>query len=140
MQAAQLATVQNYWKAMEAGDFEALNSIFDDNLSYQLCPASVAEAQGLTGGWSKSAFLEFAKTLPEGFKSFGIQRATELVQGEDKLVMHFKVEGVMKNDATFKNELAVFFDFVPGTTKIVKVVEFVDSDSMLSVLRGGPAA
>lgn len=131
MQAAQLAATRESLKYSEKGDFDRFAEDFDSEMRFQVRPASVAHALGISeAGWTKDEFVAFIKSGPSRFKSLHYKPITEFVQGEDKLAIHMTAEGIVLDGVSFSHKYTMFIDFNPGTTKVIKVFEMADSGEL----------
>ncbi|KAL8280484.1 hypothetical protein RQP46_007132 [Phenoliferia psychrophenolica] len=128
MQVAQLDAVLAFYSAVETVDTpKAL-------ILYELRPATVG-GFGKPEGRTKPEILPFLQQLPALVKHFGFQPPDFVVQGVDSVALHLKAEGEAADGSPWTNEYSIFVRFVPGTLRMVHIVEMVDSAFALAAVQ-----
>ncbi|KAI5475411.1 hypothetical protein MNV49_001441 [Pseudohyphozyma bogoriensis] len=128
--ASQRSTAFSILTSLNAGDFDSVLSSFSDSPDFRLhfAPASLrGMGMGKDGGYTKYEEAGNLKKAAALVKSFGYKEPETVVQEEDKIFMFVETDGKLVNDAPFVTECVLVLFFEPGTMKISKAIEMVDS-------------
>ncbi|GAA5881071.1 hypothetical protein JCM1840_002879 [Sporobolomyces johnsonii] len=140
MQAQQLQTIRAVVDAVAANDIDKAASHLSDSdeFSWDLRPATVKEYMGFGAEekLSKPQMVKIWKKIrSEVIKEVKSIKLQNIVQGQDALALRILNEPTTVDGQTFKNEIAVFVDFEPGTDKVLKGVESFDSARLIEHLQ-----
>ncbi|GAA5972158.1 hypothetical protein JCM11641_002523 [Rhodosporidiobolus odoratus] len=132
----QRATMNAFIKDLRAFHIEHLVSLFSDSPDFKLHtrPASL---HGHLNGFTKLGAEGLASKVQAPYilrayqsglvKSVNIADPIDVVQDEDKIVFHSYADGEAIDGQPYRNEYMFKMNFEPGTTKIIDMVEFMDS-------------
>ncbi|KAL8286721.1 hypothetical protein RQP46_004249 [Phenoliferia psychrophenolica] len=126
MTTEQYQTVLTLFKCMAAYDTEGIKPILADDFVHHIRPASVS-GFGHPDGFTKEQYFKFGEMMRERIKTVEFGEPIEAVCMPDKVAVWCTTTTTNKEGHVIKGEMMSFYTFAPGTNKIVKSVQMVDS-------------
>lgn len=131
---SQLAAALQVFSAANAFDIDLMASVLDDSVRWLMRPESISG--GSSDGISKAEYIVFAANMKNMVAVPGFQDPEEIVQEPNKICFWIKTDGITKAGAPFLTESMFIFKFTPGTAKIIRVIEMLDSHGFLALKAG----
>jgi len=130
MAAFQCQHALDYITHMDSRDYQALADLLSESFTHRFLPASL-NGLGIPSR-NKRQFFDLLKDLEATFQRFNFQPPQEIIQSQDKVVLHLVSDGKTTSGKTYNNEYVFTFQFEGD--KIVSVKEFLDSKYVIDVL------
>ncbi|KAL8286623.1 hypothetical protein RQP46_004151 [Phenoliferia psychrophenolica] len=123
----QLSTALTFCKRMGTFDYDGVRALVDQpKFVHHVRPSSLG-GFGHPQGFSIEEFIQFGEARHKEFQSLEFSEPHQTIQGTDQISLTFETTSTMVDGKVMKADQAFFFTFTPGTSKIVKVVQFADS-------------
>ncbi|KAJ7474757.1 hypothetical protein FB451DRAFT_1246538 [Mycena latifolia] len=123
--AQQLENAYALLTHLNALDWDSLGELLSPEFKHQYFPASIIPPDGKEMRGKEDWIGVLKYNLLVVFDKVTYQPPLDVIHGADKVVFHFKADGMSKSGKKYNNEYMVTFHF--EGEKIIKLNEFVDS-------------